>query len=279
LNRAVPVTTGNGVTQDPSGTLGCAGRGTFVGTQFAAGQTFGVNTPCALAFVSANNSVNTEAFYVGKADYNINDKQKVMFRYQYDHGVQATSTSAFNPAFSSISVQPQHQGQFNYTYVITPSLVNSFIGGASWYSAIFGVQDFSKTQALIPERFAFNDGGAQQGGFSSIGSSLPNGRNVGQMELIDDLSWTKGRHALKFGMNYRFNKVTATNLSANTVNGLYTINDLTDFATGNLNGTGKGSSFAQLGARWQPGLSRQLLRPHEHGIRSGRIPGWREHSL
>jgi len=245
LNRAVPVSTGNGVTQDPSGTLGCAGRGTFAGTQFAPGQTFGVNVSCAEAFVSANNSLNTEGLEVGKVDWNINDKHKVMFRFEYDGGVQATSTSPFNPVFSSISHQPQDAGQLNYTYIISPTLVNSFIGGGSWYTAIFGVADFSKTQALLPERFTDADGGAQQGGFTSIGASLPNGRNVGQMELIDDLSWTKGKHTLKFGVNYRYNKVTATNLSANTINGNYTFDDLTDFATGQINSTGKGSSFAQ----------------------------------
>ncbi len=245
LNRAVPVTTGNGVTQDPSGTLGCAGRGTFAGTPFAPGQTFGVNVSCAEAFVSDNNSLNTEGLEVAKVDWNVNEKHKVFFRYEYDGGVQATSTSPFNPAFSSISHQPQDSGQLNYTYIITPSLVNSFIGGGSWYTALFGVPSFSASQALIPERFTDADGGAQQGGFTAIGAALPNGRNVGQLELIDDLSWTKGRHTLKFGLNYRYNKVTATNLSANTINGNYTFDDLTDFATGQINSTGKGSNFAQ----------------------------------
>ncbi len=283
LNRAVPVTTGNGVTQDPSGSLGCSGRGTFAGTQFTQGVYFGTvpanapggstAIPCALAFVSANNSLNTETFYVGKADWNINDKQKVSFRYQYDVGVQATSTSPFNPAFSSISHQPSDNGQLNYTYIISPTLVNSFIGGGSWYTAIFGVPSFSASQALLPERFTFNDGGAQQGGFTSIGASLPNGRNVGQMELIDDLSWTKGSHALKFGVNYRFNKVTATNLSANTVNGNYTIDDLTDFATGQLNSTGKGSnfaqSFAQLAAAHIRAYSANLYAQDEWAVKPG----------
>lgn len=272
LNRAQYVTTGNGITQDASGSLGCAGRGTFAGTPYSPTQTFGVNLSCAESFVSANNSVNTESFYVGKGDYNINDKQKLALRYSYDGGVQATSTSAFNPVFSSISHQPQDQGQLNYTYIVTPNLVNSFIAGASWYSAIFGVPDFSKTQALIPERFTFNDGGAGQNGFSSIGASFPNGRNVGQMELIDDLSWTKGQHALKFGMNYRFNKVTATNLSANTINGNYTINDLTDFATGVLNGTGKNSNFAQsftqLAAAHIRAYSMNLYAQDEWALRS-----------
>ena len=133
--------------------------------------------------------------------------------------------------------------------MITPSLVNNFIGGASWYTAIFGVADFQKANSLMPERFVFGDGGANGGAnsgvFTTVGATFPNGRNVGQLQLIDDVAWTKGRHTIKAGVNYRYNKVTATNLSANTVEGTYTFNDLTDFATGQINSTGKGSSFSQ----------------------------------
>jgi len=246
LNRAQAVATGTGILQDSSGKLGCGGRGTFTGTPTGTpGQTFGVNVPCAVSFVSASNHLNTESLVIVRVDHNITGKQKINFRYAYDWGIQATSTSPLNPVFSSISSQPQHAGTMSYTYVITPSVVNSFIGSASWYTAIFGVQDFKKANSLMPERFTINDGGAQGGGMTGVGAGLPNGRNVGQLQLIDDLSWIHGSHAIKAGVNYRYNKVTATNLSAGTVEGLYTFNDLADFATGQINSTGKNSSFTQ----------------------------------
>ena len=231
---------------------GCQTNGTFAGTPTGTGGTFGVDTPCAMTFVSSNNQLNTEGLFISRADYVINDKQKINVRYEYDWGVQATGTSPINPAFNSVSTQPQHAGQINHSWVITPTVVNNFIGAASWYSAIFGVADFSKVQALMPERFSFGDGGSSAGGFQGVGSGggqgtagFPNGRNVGQMQLIDDLSWTKGRHTLKTGFNYRFNKVTATNLSSAAFAGTFTFNDLTDFATGKINSTGKNSSFVQ----------------------------------
>jgi hypothetical protein len=231
---------------------GCQTNGTFAGTPTGTGGTFGVDTPCAMTFVSSNNQLNTEGLFISRADYVINDKQKINVRYEYDWGVQATGTSPINPAFNSVSTQPQHAGQINHSWVITPTLVNNFIGAASWYSAIFGVADFSKVQALMPERFSFGDGGSSAGGFQGVGSGggqgtagFPNGRNVGQMQLIDDLSWTKGRHTLKTGFNYRFNKVTATNLSSAAFAGTFTFNDLADFATGKINSTGKNSSFVQ----------------------------------
>ncbi len=247
LGRAIPVTTGTGILQDSSGKLGCSGRGTFTGTfvNGSSGPRFGVDTPCAVSFVSANNQLNTESLIIARVDHTITDRQKINFRYEYDWGIQATSTSAINPVFNSISSQPQHAGQMNYTYVINPNLVNNFIGAASWYTAIFGVLDFPKANSLIPERFTIADGGAQGGGMTSVGATFPNGRNVGQLQLIDDLSWIHGSHAIKVGGNYRFNKVTATNLSANTIEGTYAFNDLVDFTTGKINSTGKNSSFSQ----------------------------------
>jgi hypothetical protein len=231
---------------------GCQTNGTFAGTPTGTGGTFGVDTACAMYFISSNNQLNTEGLFIGRGDYVINDKQKINARYEYDWGVQATGTSPINPAFNSVSSQPQHAGQLNHAWVITPTLVNNFIGAASWYTAIFGVADFSKVQSLMPERFTFGDGGSAAGNIQGVGSGggqgtagFPNGRNVGQMQLIDDLSWTKGKHTFKTGFNYRFNKVTATNLSSAAFAGTFTFNDLTDFANGKINSTGKNSSFVQ----------------------------------
>ncbi len=37
---------------------------------------------------------------------------------------------------------------------------------------------------------------------------FPQGRNVTQYQFIDDLSWTKGKHSLKFGGNFRRYDIT-----------------------------------------------------------------------
>ena len=250
--RAVAITNGSGPYQDSRGKLGCQSNGTFSGTPDGNGGVFGVTTPCGVVFVSGNNQLNTESLYTFRGDYNINDKQKLNARFNMDRGVQATGTSPIAPAFNSVSTQPQNAGQLNHTWIISPTLVNNFIGSGSWYSAIFGVADFSKVQALMPERFSFGDGGSNSGGFTGVGSGggqgtagFPNGRNVGQMQLVDDISWSGGRHTIKGGMNYRFNKVTATNLSSGAFAGTYSFSDLADFAYGKVNSTSKGSSFSQ----------------------------------
>ena len=249
VSRAVPVTNGPGILQDANNRLGCQSRGSFAGTPAPGGGTFGVNVPCALAFSTNVSQLNTEGLIIARVDQDLTSNQKINFRYEYDFGLQATAVSPVNPVFNSQSNQPQHAGQLNYTYVITPNLVNSFIGGASWYSAIFGVADFAKAQSLMPQRFSFADGGANGGGFATVGAGFPTGRNVGQLQLIDDLSSTLGPHSLKFGLDYRYNKVTDTGIASGAYEGTYTFNDLADFAAGqvaSVNGkNGLASSFSQ----------------------------------
>ena len=250
IARAVPVTNGSGQLQDGNGNLGC-GTGTFKGTVYGA-QTFGVNTPCAVALGTNNNQLNTERLYAIRGDYNISTNQKLFARFSNDAGVQATGTSAVNPAFNAISVQPQYQGSLNHTWVITPSLVNNFVGSALWYSALFGVQDFTKTTSLIPEAINLGDGGANGGGFPVVGAAtypngFPAGRNVGHLQLSDDLSWSKGRHTFKAGIAFRYDRYTYSSIAQSAFVGQYNLNDVADFANGKLNfsGTGLGSSFAQ----------------------------------
>ena len=259
INRAIPVTNGNGSLQDGNGALGCSNGGTFVGTPAPGGGKFGVDVPCALAFGTNNTQLNTEGLVTTRADYNITEKQKIYFRYNYDFGLQATGTSPISPTFNSISNQPQDTGSLNYTYVITPTLVNNLTGSAFWYSAIFGVADFNKTTSLMPQSITIADGGCNAcvttpggstSGFVAVGAGLPTGRNVGQAELADDLAWTKGRHTIKAGVSYIYTKVTYTSIASSAFKGSYTLNDLTDFASGQVNSTGLGSSFTQAFPKW-----------------------------
>lgn len=255
ISRAVPVTNGTGLLQDSHNHLGC-GTGTFTGTPTGTGGIFGVNTPCAVALGTNNTQLNTEQQYTIRGDYNINNNNKVSVRFNSDFGLQATGTSPINPAFNALSSQPSYQGSINYNSVITPTIVNNFVGSVLWYSALFGVQDFAKTSSLMPEAIATTDGGANGNAsgtaFPTIGGSVypygyPAGRNVGHIQFNDDISWNKGRHTLKAGLAYRYDKYTYSSIAQSAFIGQYTLNDMADFANGVLNysGTNLGSSFSQ----------------------------------
>jgi hypothetical protein len=241
VSRAVPTTNGGGILQDPNDHLGC-GTQTFAtsGTIAPGGGVFGVSVPCSEKWGTSASEVNTEQLFTIRTDYNINDKQKISFRFNYDWGLQATAPSVISPTFNSQSNQPSSQGQMTYTYVISPNLVNNFVGSGTWYAAVFGVADFAKTTALMPESISISDGG-----FTSVGAGFPNGRDVGGLQLVDDLTYIHGKHTFKTGINYRFSKVTDSSIASGAYKGTYSFADLTDFVTGEVNSTGKGSTFTQ----------------------------------
>ena len=59
--------------------------------------------------------------------------------------------------------------------MITPALVNNFVGSVLWYTALFGVADFAKTSALMPDAIGISDGGANGGGFATWAAELSDG--------------------------------------------------------------------------------------------------------
>jgi len=246
INRAVPVTNGGGLLQDSNGHLGC-GINTFNKTPTGTGGTFGVDTPCAEAFGVNDTEINTEQNDTVRADFNISNSQKLSLRFYYDTGVQATGTSPINPLYNSVSHQPSSQGSLSHTWVITPTVVNTFNASYLWYTALFGVQDFSKTQALMPDSIAISDGGANGGGFATVGAgAFPNGRNVGHFQINDDFSWNKGTHTIKAGVNARYDQYTYTSIASGAFLGAYSLGDLSDFANGTLSVNGNAlSSFTQ----------------------------------
>jgi len=253
ISRAVPVSNGTGPLQDGNGNLGC-GKQTFPGAfvNGASGPQFGKSVPCAVAFGTNASSINTESYLSGRVDYNISDRQKIYFRLSRDWGIQASATSPISPVFNQQSNQPWTIPQVNYTYTITPNLVNNFVASGNWYSAIFGVVNFPRAEGAFPGNFLFNDGGANGSannstgsGFANVNALLPTGRRGEQFQLIDDLSWAHGRHALQAGVNNRNNRVSDSTIASGSILGNYTFNDLTDFASGTLNSAGAGSTYRQ----------------------------------
>src|SRR5579859_5627 len=103
--RATPTTAG----QDSA--LGC---GDLAGT-----GTLGVATPCSESFQPTVNNLNTEYLQTFRIDWNASDRDKWNFRYKRDRGVQATGTDPVNALFNANSVQPEDDGQANWTHVFS----------------------------------------------------------------------------------------------------------------------------------------------------------------
>ena len=216
---------------------------------------FGTSRACANTFRSTVNNLNTEWLMAARGDYNITNNDHIYFRFNTDHGVQATGTDAINPAFSANSVQPSYGGQFGYTRTISSSMVNQLNLSASYYTAIFGPPDLAAALATFPTTFEFADGApfTNLGGGGNQGTGdngYPQGRKVRQWQAVDDFSWVKGKHTIKFGVNVRKNFVATYAYGSNT-SGLVTFNSMTDFANGNFAqdaGSNYSQAFANIGA-------------------------------
>lgn len=239
---ATPVTnggpTGGAPNQDGHNELGCGDLVT--GTPVPGGGTFGVDTPCMLVGTGAANNINKEWLFTGRGDWTINPNHKIYGRYKMDRGSQPTSTSFIDPLFSALSIQPEYEGQFNDSYVISSSKTNVFVAASNWYSAYFGPVNPGASAAELPANLYFADYGLDNSGVNAApglpGEGVPfyltQGRNVTQYQLEDDFSWIHGKHALKFGANFRRDLVSDYDSQIETTFPAVFIYSLYDFAAG-----------------------------------------------
>jgi hypothetical protein len=226
------------VSASDSSSLGCgdAAGGGLAGTPAPGGGTFGVDTPCMLqGFASANN-FNKEWLFTSRVDWNVSDKQKIYGRFKVDKGSQPTYTSYLNPLFDAVSIQPEFEGQFNHTYVFSPTKTNVFVAAANWYSAYFGPANNAASLAVypyfgIPDAGVDGSGTAFNSGLSLLGvpGALTQGRDVAQYQLVDDFVWIKGKHTLRMGENFRRDLISDYDQRVNTVFPTLLVLDLPDF--------------------------------------------------
>ena len=167
----------------------------------------GGSTSCLGAVTLSGSSGNQEWLLIGRVDYSFNDNNKIFGRVKFDRGTQPTYADPINSAFNAISHQPQNEGQLNYTHIFSPSVANNFIFSDLSYSAVFQSSNLSLANQTFPEILCSADTtmsclGAI-GGFFPLGVFFPQGRNVQQWQIVDDLSIDKGRHNFKMGVNFR----------------------------------------------------------------------------
>jgi hypothetical protein len=232
------LTPGSGLQDDPNGVGGC---GNLAGTLTGTGGEFGSDTPCiSSAFASANN-INKEWLFTGRADWHISDRHNIYGRYKMDRGSQPTSTSPINPLFSTVSIQPEYEGQFNDTYQFTPHMSNSFTLASNWYTAYFGPQNPAASSALYPDDLLPDlgyDGSGVNGaaGLSSIGVpyDLTQGRDVTQYQFEDDYTYSHGKHTYKAGFNFRRDLVSDYDQQVETVYPEVEFFTLEDYAPGQI---------------------------------------------
>ncbi|MBO0719557.1 MAG: TonB-dependent receptor [Blastocatellia bacterium] len=138
--------------------------------------------------------------FVFKIDHKINDNQSAYVRFAW--GKQDTlndTTNAGAPAFPGLppkvnTTRDPRNLAASYRWVITPTLVNEIVGGFNHYTFNFinpsaGDQEFSIVTVNPTDPLDFTWG---------------NLRTINTYQIVDNLSWTKGAHLLKGGINLRY---------------------------------------------------------------------------
>ena len=233
-SRAVPVDAAT------SATLGCGSK--FKGTAVPGGGIFGVDTACSQTFRSTVNNLNTERLQAVTVDLNLTSQDTIRWRYKQDRGVQATGTDPINSIFNANSIQPEDDGQMLWTHVLNSHTTNQLVASGLYYSALFGPPNINASLAKFPTTITFSSGPLMTN-MGGTDYNYPQGRNVAQWQIVDDFSWTKGPHGIKFGVNFRRNNIASFATGPYT-SGRIRIKDLRDFYNGAL-APGSTSEFDQ----------------------------------
>ena len=155
----------------------------------------------------ANNAANlTEWLLTGRLDYKIGAKDNFYIHYKQDHGTQPTYTDLIDPRFTTSSLQPAWEGQMNETHTFSPNIVNQLVITGNYYSAPF--QNNNNYLPVAPSTLIFVSGDMSNTNYGGINYDFPQGRRVAGYQIIDDLSYTRGRNTMRFGYNFRRDNIT-----------------------------------------------------------------------
>jgi hypothetical protein len=219
--------------------------------------------PCMLVGSASVNNVNIEWLFTGRADWHISDKHSIYGRYKMDRGSQPTATSVIDPLYSALSIQPEYEGQFNDSYVFSPTMTNVFVAASNWYSAYFGPPSVAASLAEFPMNMFIPDDGLDGSGVNGapgLGASNPTaqglgvffaltqGRDVTQYQIEDDFTIIKGKHTMKMGENFRRDDVEDYDSQIGTVFPYSVQLSLGDFASGQINGMPNTNEWDAIGA-------------------------------
>lgn len=212
-----------------NGAPGAAGAIPVPGTGCGTFTLLGSGVPCALQFRSNVGNFTSEYVWSVRVDHNFSDKDRAFVQVQRDNGTQPTYTDPINPIFNAFSPQPQMNGQLSETHTFNSSMVNQFILTGQYYSARFGPPDYNAVLAVFPTVIRFTP--ALFSNMGGEGYNWPQGRNVTQYQIIDDLGKSRGSHNFKAGIN--FHRVDLSYLSYQTFQqGRITERNLLDFYDG-----------------------------------------------
>jgi len=174
----------------PSGNPSCPTGGTLtVG---------GVPVQVGILPIVAPNYTNYRALTTSM-DYNLSEKDVIRGRYIYNK-LATIDTGAQLPAFYTPFVQPFHLVNLSEYHTFSPSITNELRLGYNRTGNNFTVPDLTFTGLDAFPNVTIDDLGQLNVGPDG---NAPQYATQNTYQLVDNLTWTKGNHTLKFGIEGR----------------------------------------------------------------------------
>jgi hypothetical protein len=151
--------------------------------------TSSTSNPNVFNYVAPGRQVDNEDSGMIRLDQHFTDRTTAFLRFNSDEAVETIPTGQLT-AQTQIDTK-YNNGVVELSHVFAPTLVND---------AKFGInQTIYHTANLSPVPF-----GVAVSGFSSLTGSSTTDYPSKSFDLLDDLSWSKGRHTIKFGFEIRW---------------------------------------------------------------------------
>ncbi|HET8548814.1 MAG TPA: TonB-dependent receptor, partial [Bryobacteraceae bacterium] len=178
-------------------------------------------------FVSQASQATDEDFVAARVDHRFSDATSVFLRYTYDN-----ATVAIPDGIRLVRADTKSRNQYfttDVTHVFSERLLDTFrfsYNRSHLENSNFFLRQPDPALSFFPGQPL---GQISVTGLFSIGPSRfgPSFSTMSLFQFSDDLSWTRGRHALKFGFDHRFYRLPASR--PQSPYGFYQFNGLIDF--------------------------------------------------
>jgi hypothetical protein len=198
---------------DPTLTPICATPGCAAGT-IPIGQ-IGFNGPSYTNTLTTTNAV----------DFNISSKDQLRGRYIFEKQDESDTAAQIPTFFTTLPIR-FHLFTLSEYHTFSPSVSNEFRLGFNRFAQIFDVPDISYPGLAMFPNLTFDDLNSVNIGPNP---NAPQSTVQNTYQAVDNLTWVKGKHNLKFGAEFR--DVISPQQFTQRVRGDYDYSSLALFAT------------------------------------------------
>jgi Carboxypeptidase regulatory-like domain/TonB-dependent Receptor Plug Domain/TonB dependent receptor len=188
------------------------------------------DTPTVPGVVRDKNDGNN---FIVKVDHNLTDKEQLTGRYAFSQSNQifpfgspgGYGTGSRLAAFAQTSPARVQVVSLSFLSTLSESKINEVRFGYSRYTTSFS----SLNANFDPNSIGLNFGTGKLGlpefdftnieNLGAIGYSVPRGRTSGTYQILDNFTWLRGKHTMKFGGEFR--RASIDNFNDNLERGIY----------------------------------------------------------